>query len=455
MKCKWFLLFFFSGTATTMAQLPVASVMDSNAVKSLYFAALKDKLNENYPKAIESFNKVLAADPKSATAHYEIAALYYRQNKLKEAELSIKQATALDGNNSWYWKLQAELYKRKGDMQGLVKIFDHLIRLSPDVESYYFDRSNALLLAGKTEEAVKGYEELESKFGPSEELTEAKQRIGIDKNSGLSKQDLNKALSEPQDVKSLLHLGNLLLKKGELNDALAVVKKAKQQDDQYFDVDLTLADIYKAQKNNAEAHNALKRAFASAEMPVEQKAKVIMMVLSSAKSKELMVQAAELAQIAVATNPNDARLGAMYADVLYRQGDLNSALGQYLLILKADDQIYKVWEQVLNIQTLLGLNKEAIKTADEALSIYPNQAILYYFMAQALLNDNQNEQALTNINIALQMDAENAVYMELYGDLLFLKGDKALGLAQWKKAKAAGRDTDLLNKKINEKTFFK
>ncbi|ATP57914.1 hypothetical protein CPT03_16330 [Pedobacter ginsengisoli] len=455
MKGKWFLMLMLSCSTAVFAQEPVVSALDSMAVKTLFFAGLKEKLNENYPKAAENFDRLLKIDPDNSAAYFEIATLNYRQNKLMESEMAIKKATSLNPNNVWYWKLLAELYKRKGDMDNLVGVFDKLIALSPDEDSYYFDRSNALLLAGKEEEALKGYDLLEKKFGPSDALTEARQRVSMSKDDVFDKNAVEKILAEDvKDVKRLLYTSGLLIQKNQNAEALAVLKKASELEPDNFEVDLAMADVYGALKNNADAQLSLKKAFESPMMPIDQKVKIVVMLLGGKKNQLRMNDAAELAMVAVKAHPDDPKVFALYGDVLYQQGNLQGALTQFQSALKITDQLYAVWEQVLNIQTSLGLYKDAIKTADDALTVYPNQAILYYYMAVALQNDNQNAQALTNIKAALQLDAENPLYIEYYGDVLFLKGDKELALAQWKKAKSAGSDSEKLNKKINEKKYI-
>ncbi|WP_316811326.1 tetratricopeptide repeat protein [Pedobacter heparinus] len=348
MKYKGFLLILLGYIPAALAQQPVTGVLDSNVVKTLFFAGLRDKLNEDYSRANESFTKILALDPNNAAVHYEIAVMNYRQNKLFEAETAIKKAAALDGNNVWYWMMLAELHKRKGDMEALVGVLNQLIRLSPDTEAYYYDRSNAWLLAGNTEAAMKGYEELEKKFGNSEALSHARRRITMEKD------DAGEKIGAHQAEASLSPEQNMLL------------------------------------------------------------------------------------------------LG----EKLYKQGDLNAALVQFKAILKNTDQVYMAWERTIAIEVALGLYADALKVADEALSLYPNQAVLYYYMTVALKHSNRYTEALTNIKSALQLDEGNALYMELYGDILFLNGDKAQGLLQWKKAKAAGNSAEKLNKKINEQKYL-
>lgn len=565
MKQRSLLLPLLFAGLSAVAQQPVNPVLDSNAVKNLFFAGLREKLNENYSKAGESFNKILAIDPNNAAVHYEIANLNYRQNKLEEAEVSIKKSVALDANNLWYWKLLAELYKRKGNMEGLVTVFTQMIRLSPENDAYYFDKSNAYLLMGKTEEALKGYELLEQKFGPSKALTQARQRITLGTGKTATKQEVDKILAEGQDdVKGLLEMSESLMEKGQHETALPLLLKAKTVAPEDYEVDLALADYYRNSKNSTAAGQSLRTAFANSGMPAERKIKIVMMLAGgAARNKARMQEAGELAKIMVEFNPSDPKAQALYGDVLYQQGNLSAALEQYQSVLKKTEDLYAVWEQVLNIQTSLGLYKEAVKTGDAALGIYPNQAIIYYYAAFALHRDNQNAAAMSNIKTALQLDGENkdlqalilglqgeilideqkfseantafdkavalaptnylllnnyafylalrnqhlakaealiakaaaampgnpsvadtyalvllklekydqakiwaeqalqnngaknGLYLEHYGDILFLKGEKELALVQWQKAKEAGNDAAILNRKINEKKYIK
>ncbi|HMI01591.1 MAG TPA: tetratricopeptide repeat protein [Pedobacter sp.] len=350
MKGKWFLtVLFLAALPAVFAQEPAVSVPDTNAIKILFFAGLRDKLKEDYARAGESFSKIIALDPENAPANYELAVINFRQNKPLEAEIAIRKAVAIDANNLWYWRLLSELYKRKGDMDALVKVFNQMIRLSPDDDSFYFDRANAYLLAGKTEEALKSYDELEKKFGSSEALIRARTRAGKEKTAG------------PE-----------LMGTGALEAAVT--------------------------------------------------------------SEQAML---------------------IEGEKLFKQGDLNGALIQFKAILKITDQLYAAWEHTMAAEIALAAYKDAIKTGEEALSLYPSQAGLYYQMAVALMNDGQHDQALSNIKTAMQLDEGNALVLECYGDVLFLKGDKEAALLQWKKAQAGGNNSGRLKKKINEKKYIK
>jgi tetratricopeptide (TPR) repeat protein len=566
MKFKIFLSLLICCYSLLHAQdIPLPAIKEStNTIKELFFAGLKEKMAENYPNANNNFNKIITLDPNNAAAYFELATLNFRQRKLLEAETFIKKAVSLDPKNVWYLKLQGEIYKQNGNMEALVTVFSQLILLLPEDPDLYFDRANAYFIAGKSEEAAKAYDELEKKFGSSNELTIAKQRLIVQNGKTPDSEAITKMLTEnPADIKNYLYLSGILLEKNKKDEALALLQKAKGIAPDNFQVDLAMADIYQAEKKNELAIVSLKSAFANSEMPVADKVKIVSLMLARFSNALVVKDATELMQIAIKTHPNDAKLLLLNGDVYYQQGNLSLAKEQYQAALKISDQLYPAWEKLLGIQTLMAQYTDAIKTGEDALSIYPNQAILYYYRAFALHRNGQNAEAGIEIKSALQLDgddnnlkamifalqaevfidqeklkeadlafdkaialapdnyltlsnyayylalrnqnlskaealaakaatampknasvldtyaivllklgkydmaqnliqralqnndASNPVYLEHYGDILFLKGDKEAAVVQWQKAKQAGNDSEKLNKKINEKKYIK
>ena len=536
----------------------------NNTITELYFAGLRDKLVENYNNATANFAKIIALDPKNDAAYFELATISYRQNRLLDAETAIKKAIGINPKNIWYLKLQAEIYKRNGNMEALGNVFTQLIQLSPETEDNYFDRANALFLAGKNEEAQEAYNEIEKKFGASKELTAARQRVVMQASAAPDNATIDKLLAEsPNDVKNYLYLSGVLLEKNKKDEALVILQKAKNLEPDNFEIDLAMADIYQSQKKNELAIVPLKAAFANPAMPVANQLKIVAAMLPRFGNQLVVKDATDLIQLAIKSHPNDPKLMVLYGDVLYQQGNLNAAKEQYQAVLKISEQFYGAWEKVLGIQNLMGQYTEAIKTGEDALSIYPNQAILYYYRAFALHRNGQNAEAGIEIKSALQLDgddknlkalifalqaevlidqqklkeadvafdkaielapdnyltlsnyayylalrnqnlakaemlaakaasalpkntsiadtyalvlfklgkydlaltwiqkalpnneASNPVYLEHYGDILFLKGEKEEAVLQWQKAKQAGNDSEKLNKKINEKKYIK
>ncbi|MDQ7949366.1 MAG: tetratricopeptide repeat protein, partial [Pedobacter sp.] len=289
----------------------------------------------------------------------------------------------------------------------------------------------------------KTYQELESKFGASDELKMAKQRLSVQNGGAANVDELSKQLTEnPADIKNYLYLSGLLLEKNKNEEALSLLLKAKTIAPDQYEIDLALADAYKAQQKNELAMAALRSAFANASMPLENKIKIVSAMLPKFADPAVVKNATALAQAAEQVHPGQAKLVVLLGDVYYQQGNFAQAKLKYQEALKISDQLYVAWEKLLAIQTLLGQYQEAIKTGEDALAIYPNQAILYYYRAFALHRNGQNAEAGLEIKSALQLDGEDkslkamifALQAEVFIDQEKLKEadaafDKAIELA--------------------------
>ncbi len=408
MKYRFILMMLCCHTILYAQDPSQIKVRDSNIVKELFFTGIKEKMLENYVNASANFKKIIELAPENDAAFFELANVNFRQNKLLDAEIAIKKATAINPKNSWYFKLQSEIYKRNGNMDALISIFNKLIELSPENEDYYFDRANALFLAGKADEALKAYELIGKKFGSSSTLTSAIQKIKLQSNEATSADAIEKILSEnPTDVKSHLYLSGILLEKNKQEEALVILQKAKLLAPENYEIDLAIANVYQSQRKNELAIGPLRAAFAHPAMPVENKIKIVSQMLPRFSNALVVKDATELTQIALKASPNEAKLLILYGDVLYQQGNLPDAKEQYQAALKISEQLYAAWEKLLAMQTLTGQYSDAIKTGEDALAIYPNQAILYYYRAFALHRNGQNAEAGIEIKSALLLDGED------------------------------------------------
>jgi len=440
---KLFFTVVFTGLCFTLkAQQAPLAVKDSQAIKELFFAGLKEKLVENYVNATNSFSKILVIDPNNNAAHFEIANIQLRQNKLLDAEISIKKALAGQPSNTWYLKLQTEIYKRSGNMDALVQVFDQLINLEPEVENYYFDRANALYIAGKVDESKKAYDLLEKKFGVTKSSAVAKQRFK-NQNELANGDELQQLIKDhPSDVKNYLDLSGTLLEKNQNQDALAILLKAKHIEPDNYEVNLALADVYHALKQPNDAFASLKIAFGNPQMPLASKIKILSQLLLRFNKPEVAQNATILGLMLVNEYKNDAKVTVLYGDILYQQGNLSGAKEQYLAAIKRSEQLYIAWEKLLGVQTLMGSYADAIKSGEEALGIYPNQAILYYYRAFALHRNGQNAEAAFELKNALQLEPEDnnlkAMILALQAEVLIDQGklkdadaafDKSVALA--------------------------
>lgn len=428
-------LLLFTTAAFSQGNVKLKRQRDSLAVSELFFSGLKEKLIGNFDASKIYYNKLLAIDKDNDAAFYELANANFRLNQLPEATQFAKAASDLKPDNKFYLQLLAEIYRESRNFEELQLTLDQLIKIDSENKAYYFDKANAQLLTNKKLEAEITYKRIEQKFGASIELSNATKRIGANSQSlsnVVKLLDSNNATS-----KDYLYAANSLMQKGNDSEALTILEKAASLSPESYEVKLSIADLYRKQGNSSKSFEFLRAAIELENMPLDEKVQIVGSLLSKMRDESIARNAEELANILVNNNPNNAKVLGLYGDVLFRQEKFNQALTQYENALKIDNQIFNLWEGLINTHNLLGQYAKAITIGEEALTIYPNQATLYYFLAYAQYRNSKPDEALKNLQSAISLDADDA---NLQAQCFVLKADILINKSDFDGAKRAFYD---------------
>lgn len=546
-----------------IAMTKVLGYRDSIKLKELFFDGLQEKVIMNYARASSSFTKVLEIDPTNDAAMYELANINFADNKSEDAERLLRSALSINPKNEWYWVMLSDVYKKQNKIDQLVQVLEELVKIAPKNEGYYYDKANALLILKRMDDAVKAYDLIEEKFGTSDDLVSARQRILMQqgKSVRLVSELESQIQSDPEVLRNYIFLSEVYSKSGDYKKSLEILNRAKQIAPENALIRLALADTYKALKQYENTFIELKVAFADPDLNIDEKVRIVLSFFPMFADMKARAYANELASIMVQVHPDEAKAFAVYGDVLFQERKYNEAQVSYKKALEINDQVYQIWEQLLRIEVNLGEFEQAINDGERALSIFPNQAVLYFYTgiaygqsqkhekaisymkntlelkledkeilvqvyssmgdsfnalkkfkdsdqaySKALELDPRNSYVLNNyayylslrkenlaeaekmsrrsnelspdnassedtyawilfrlkryedarkwIEKALQHNANNAVQVEHYGDILYFLGEKEDAVVQWQRAKTLGSGSDTLDKKINEKKYI-
>ena len=411
----------------------VLNQKDSLQVRELYFEGLHEKLMENYPQAAISFNKVLDIDPANDAAMYELANMSFAQNKPTEAERLIRNAVTVAPDNEWYWSFLSEIYKKTNNISELVLVLEELIRLRPDKEEYYYDRANAFMILKKTDQAVAAYDEIESKFGSSQDLSSAKQRILLQQGKP---EQVKEALetqikNNPDDVHNYLYLSDVFIKSGNRDKAIEVLNRAKAIAPANAMVRLALADNFKALKQFDNTFIELKVAFADPNLNIDEKVRIVLSFFPMFADFTARAYANELASIMTKTHPDEAKAFAIYGDVLFQEKKYTEARDSYKKALKLNNQIYQIWEQLIRIEVSQGDFQQAVADGEEALTVFPNQAELYLYTGIAYSQTKNYDKAVSYLKNAAELETEDPeIRVQIFSTL----GDSYNALKKFKES---------------------
>lgn len=391
-----------------VAGKPMTS-MDSIMVKQLYFSALKEKTIENFPLAMELFNRVLQTDPANDAAMYELANLKKNQNDQDGAKDLLEKAVTVKPDNEWYWVALADSYEKSNDIDKLDNVFNELIRINPDKPDYYFDKANAFFLEKKYDEALNVYAELQKKIGLTDDIVLNREKIYLKQNkTGQAAEDLQKLIeTNPNQVKYYLLLSDLYTSNGMDDKAVPVLEKASKLDPNNGLVHLALAEIYRQKNKKEESFSQLEAAFAIPTLDIDQKIKIVLGYYPKFNDENVRKSALQLSKIIVNTHKDNAKAYALYGDVLAQSNQFKEAKDAYKQSVALNGQVYAVREQLIRVELASNDIAGAIKDGEEALEFFPNQAWLNYFVGAACLQNKNYSKGLGYLKNAVSLETQD------------------------------------------------
>ncbi len=357
-------------------------------VDFLFFNAQKEKLIGNFGVAENLFLEIIKRDPGNALPYYEVGRTAIARQQFDRALEYSGKAAQMEPKNEWYLRLRIDLLRQTGRLEEAIPVLRQLVLLVEDQEGVLFELASVQADAKLYNDAIKTFNQIEVRTGPSPELADQKRQLWVK----LGKPD--KGLDEirklvdlyPKDTEFKLYLGQLYFEKGDYDNARKQFDEALAIDPENGKILLALADVYRAQKNTDKAFTYLQAAFTKPELDVDLKIQVLLTLFAEMeKNPAIKAQALALGQEATRLHPEEPKTWAMYADLLYHSGNTAEARIAYKQAISADkgNQKFTVWQQyllsLLDVQDFESLSPEA----DKAVELFPNQALPYFLSGLA------------------------------------------------------------------------
>lgn len=153
----------------------------------------------------------------------------------------------------------------------------------------------------------------------------------------------------------------------------------------------------------------------------------------------------------------------LYSDLLGGKGDvmveLGDTIGAYSLYEKALSLFPGNTSIMNNYAYFLSLSDKDLDKAEsmaaKAVNANPNNATFIDTYAWVYFKKKNYDMALFYIKSAINnSDSPSSDIIEHYGDILYMTGDKEEAVKQWEKALELSPDSDILKRKVENKTYF-
>jgi tetratricopeptide (TPR) repeat protein len=403
--------------------------------KFLFHNATKERVLGNYQLAANLFVQCTEIAPKESAPYYELAHLFESSKDKTLALEYSEKAVKLDPKNYWYRILYAHSLQNNGKSVEAIKQYQTLIEENGGNIDLYFDLAGMQLYSGKYKESLKSFDEIEKIMGITEEISVQKEKIyiklgNIDKAANEIQQLINEY---PDELRYQVLLADMYLA-NDLNDqAFKVYQEILEKDPENPYANLSLYDYYKSKGEDDKASESLKRAFASTDLDIDTKMKILLSYYSTTDSA-LKKEALELNKILIKTHPKEAKAYTIYADFLYKDKKLESAKDNYLKAIEFDSSKLPIWNQLVFIESELQDNEALLRDSKRAIDLFPNQPLFYFFYGATNLQNKDFKEAVEYLAIGKDYVIENPPLLaQFYANL----GDGYNGLKEFEKSDAA------------------
>jgi len=447
----------------------------------LFIEGLKQRTLENYDEAIKIFSRCLEIDPRSSATLYEMANIHVIKSDFQSSMFLLEKAVSINPDNQYYRLLLVKVYQQNKLYEKAAAEYATLNVLFPDNPEYPFYQAGLLAMAGKNDQAMAIYNQLEIKMGSTEAISVGKQQIYLQLgNKPAAYAEIEKLIkANPADSKYYGLLADMYLADKNKEKALENYNKILEINPNDGFVHLSIASYYIENNDSVKAYQHIKLAFKNSVLDLETKAQMYMLLTQPGKAKISDEQQLELLHILIDTHIDDERPRALMVDYYLSKKLPDDARKEVRLVLDMKKDNYLYWERLLLINNDLLDWQSMNDDSNKALKYFPDQPLiyilksvgllqqkkydvlltvldsgivhakndpkilsqLYTYQAEAYYNLKRFNEAFDVFDKVIELDPENFMAMNNYAYYLSLKGER-LGVAEKWSAKVIQANPD-------------
>lgn len=394
---------------------PLGSSKDEMSIETSFIEGKKQVLIGRPDLAKPIFEKLLEKDRSNSTINFELAKIFVNEKNDIAAEKYIESAVKHDPSNVWYLEYYGDFLERRDYSTKAFETFNKLSDLEP-TKIKYIDRLIGLSLKyRKYQIGEEALVKLITITGLTEKtLTKRYEFYNESNNKVKSLETLDQLITLRPNEKSYLKMKAAnLIDQGDRQAASDIYSKVLELDPNDTDANLNILSQPGTTKEYGNAYlRTLLPLIKNQSINIDVKIIELMPFLNSLTKSTDLDFAASLKEVGsklTLTHPGEAKAHAFYADVLYNTNDMDKAIAEYKRTLELDDKNYLIWEQLMYSLDYQKSYIELEKTATNALDLFPNKAINYFFLSKALVQQKKYKDASDYIEEGMMVAASNKV----------------------------------------------
>jgi tetratricopeptide (TPR) repeat protein len=421
------IVFFLGNYQTLFAQKNIdvnAYQMEEKEVRSLesYLEILRLKSIGNTEKALQELVKYLEINPNNAAANYEAAQLSFNEQKLTPAIAFAEKAVALDEKNIWYKNLLVELYNKNNEPQKAIKIYEKIVKESPNDKESAMQYAFLLVKATEYKKALEVLTLWEKRDDGDEMILGQKHQIYLKLNDFKNAENELKKLivKSPTDTRYQIALAEFYDANLKKDEAIKAYKNVLLLEPNNPEALLYMSGHYIEENDTLSFAASANRIIKNNQINLDTKIAYLSYGLMNfskldTSKKELYVS---LAQELALKYPTEAKAHAIYGDFCYLYEKNEQGLAAYKNSLKYKNDIFEVWQNLFSIMLTLKNYKDLADSSEAALEYFPAHAAVHFYNGLANQYLDRYEKAEKSYRKAIRFSGDNTkLEAQLYSSL--------------------------------------
>ncbi len=383
----------------------------------LFIEGVKQRTIGNPEEAIKIFSRCLEMDPSSSTSLYEIANIHLLKGDFQSAMIMLERAVSLNPQNQYYLILLAKIYQQNKLYEKAAETFAALALLVPDNADYPIFHTEMLNLAGKQEEALTCYNELEKKWGVTEQVSLGKQSIFVKqgKKPEAYREIENLLVKFQGETKYYGLLADMYLADSVMDKSLENYNKVLQYKPNDGFVQFSLSNYYRVVGDYTQSYDHLKKGFENSSLELDPKIQMYMLLAQTEDHRLTDVQQLELIHLLINEYVDDERPRALLSEYFLAKKLNKEAREQLRLVVEINKGNYTYWERLLFVDNDLLDWKSLQKDSKTAIKYFPEQPVLYILDAVSMIQLGNYQDVFAVLDSAeVNANNNNQVLSQVY-----------------------------------------
>ncbi len=436
---------------------------DPENLEFIYMKAMLHTSSGEIEKALETYSQLERKVGMNEQIAVEKQQLYLKSGQSGKAIEEIEKLISYDPEEPRYYGLMADLYQSMGDSAKAMKYYRKIMELDPGNGFVHFSLANFYLKNGDLQ---KSYEETKKGFRSEDVDIQTKLQLYLmltanPAQSGVQagqEEELINILMEMHPDEYLLHTvrAESLLKKGNLEEARTELLNALQMEPNDY---LLWERVLFIDNDLQEWENLQKHSNQAMELFPNQPQVYFLNAIATVqleKYDETIAISDEGLMYVVDNIKMESQFMMLKGEAYYKMGKIQQAFEFFDETVKLDPDNYIALNNYAYYLSLAGEKlDQAERMSGRVIEKFPDNPTYLDTYAWVLFKKGEYKLARFYMESAIKNGGEgNSTLLEHYGDILFKLQQTEEAVKYWQKAKELGEYSELLEKKINKRSYF-